>query len=80
MVTWTYARTYARTYTISIDINKVGARSHSPQLYVRMYTYTYSTLQIQGIKQTRLHLNKTRLTARLHAFAENAFSVAFERV
>ena len=26
------ARTYVRTYTISIDINKVGARSRSPQL------------------------------------------------
>ena len=39
------------------------------------YNYMYSTLQMQGIKQTRLRLNKTRF-----AFAENAFSVAFERV
>ena len=43
------------------------------------HKYMYSTLQIQGIKQTRLRLNKTRLTARF-AFAENVFSVAFERV
>ena len=41
----------------------------------RHLCYMYSTLQIQGIKQTRLRLNKTRLTARFHAF-----SVAFEHV
>ena len=49
----------------------------------------YSTLQIQGIKQTRLRLNKTHLTARLHAWRLlktrlalrlNAFSRASKRV
>ena len=35
----------------------------------------YSTLQIQGIKQMRLRLNKTRLVLRL-----SAFSRACERV
>ena len=30
-----YICTYARTYMVSIDINKVGARSRSPQLLVK---------------------------------------------